>query len=46
MFKIVRRYYKKGYYSKDDVKVFVKVGDLTPEQYKQITGDDYIEDEE
>lgn len=41
MFAIVKRYYDKGIYSKDDVKVFVRVGKLTPEQYKEITGDEY-----
>ena len=43
MFKIVKRYYKKGYYSKEDVAKFVRSGSITPEQYKEITGDDYTE---
>lgn len=44
MFKIVKRYYDKGIYSKDDVKTFVKASKLTADEYKDITGDDYIED--
>lgn len=43
MFDIVKRYYDKGYYSKDNVKLFVKTGDITKEQYKEITGEDYTE---
>lgn len=43
MFKIVQRYYKRGYYTKKDVKVFVISGDITAEQYKKITNDDYAE---
>lgn len=38
--KIVSRYYPK-IYSLDDVKVFVKAGKLTPDEYMQITGEDY-----
>lgn len=41
MFKLVKRFYDKKIYSKDDVKIFVKSGDITPEQYKEITGDEY-----
>lgn len=44
MFKIVKRYYDKGIYTKEDVKTFVKAGKLTADEYKEITGDDYIED--
>ena len=42
MFAIVKRYYDKGIYSKEDVKVFVRVGKLTETQYKEITGEDYV----
>lgn len=42
MFRIVKRYYDRGIYNKDNVKVFVREGDITPEQYKEITGDEYI----
>ena len=41
MYKIVKRYYLKGYYTKDDVKKFVASGDITEEQYKEIVGEDY-----
>jgi len=39
-FKVVKRYYDMGIYSKDNVKVFVRVEKLTPEQYKEITGEE------
>lgn len=41
MFKLVKRFYDKKIYSKEDVKIFVKSEDITPEQYKEITGDEY-----
>lgn len=43
MFKIVKRYFDKGIYSVDDVKKFVRVGKITEEQFKEITGEDYTE---
>lgn len=43
MFKIVKRFYDKGYYSKEDVAVFVRAGKITAEQYEQITGEVYEE---
>lgn len=42
MFNIIKRYYEKGIYLKADVKVFVRSGDINTEQYKEITGDDYV----
>lgn len=42
MFKIVKRYYERGIYSKENVTVFVKSGKITSEQYKEITGEEYI----
>lgn len=42
MFSIVKRYYDKRIYSKNDVKKFVLAGKITPEQYKEITSEDYI----
>lgn len=42
MFAIVKRYYDKGIYSNEDVKKFVLAGKITPEQYKEITGEEYI----
>lgn len=41
MFKIVKRYYNKEIYSKEDVAVFVAAGKLTTEEYQQITGEQY-----
>lgn len=38
---IVKRYYNYGYYSNEDVKVFVNAGKITSEQYEEITGDPY-----
>ena len=43
MFKIVKRYYDKGIYSKEIVATFVRAGKITAEQYKEITGDTYEE---
>jgi uncharacterized XkdX family phage protein len=42
-FTIVKRHYDAGRYSKDDVKVFVAAGKITPEQYEQITGEPYTD---
>lgn len=41
--KIVKRYYDKGIYSKENVATFVRAGKITAEQYKEITGDTYEE---
>lgn len=43
MFKIIKRYYDKGFYSKEDVKVFVKASQITEEEYQEITGEVYGE---
>ena len=43
MFKIIKRYYDKGFYVKEDVKVFVKANQITEEEYQEITGEDYSE---
>jgi len=42
MFAIVKRYYDMKIYSTESVAKFVKASKITPEQYKQITGQDYI----
>ena len=42
MFNIVKRYYDEGIYSKSDVGKFVMAGKITVEDYKVITGDDYV----
>ena len=41
LFNVVKRYYDKCIYTKDDVAVFVRAGRLTSEQYEQITGETY-----
>lgn len=43
LYNTVKRYYDKGFYSKEDVAMFVKAGKLTAEEYKTITGDEYAE---
>lgn len=40
-YSFVYRYYMAKYYTKDDVKVFVAAGKITPEEYQKITGDPY-----
>lgn len=44
VFKIVKRYYGMGLYSDIDVCTFVMAGKLTEDEYKLITGKDYLED--
>ncbi|MGL5713677.1 MAG: XkdX family protein [Paraclostridium sp.] len=41
-FEKIERYYSKGIYTKEQVKVFVVAGKITEELYKEITGDEYI----
>ena len=41
-FEKIKRYYDKGIYTNDEVKVFVKWNKITEEQYKEITGADYL----
>lgn len=43
LYKTVKRYYDKGIYDKDDVATFVRAGQITPEEYKMITGEEYKE---
>ena len=40
-FKSIKMYYDTNRYSKEDVKVFVRVAWITEEEYKEITGDIY-----
>ncbi|MRB24031.1 XkdX family protein [Bacillus thuringiensis] len=40
---LAKRYYAKGFYSYEDVGVFVQAKKITPEQYKEITNLDYVE---
>lgn len=41
MFAIVKRYYDKGIYSKENVAKFVLAGKITTEEYQLITGEEY-----
>lgn len=41
MFKIIKRFYDRGFYSAEDVSVFVASGKITAEQYEEITGKKY-----
>lgn len=41
LYKTVKKYYDMGLYTKAQVAKFVEKGQLTPEEYKLITGDDY-----
>lgn len=43
LFKIVKRYYDKGIYTKENVATFVKAGKIKTEQYEEITGEVYVE---
>jgi len=40
-FQIVKRHFDAGRYTVEDVKVFVRAGKITPEQYEDITGQEY-----
>ncbi|EST12035.1 XkdX family protein [Sporolactobacillus laevolacticus] len=37
----ITNYYQKGYYTNDQMKVFVIAGWITADDYKMITGQDY-----
>lgn len=43
MYKIIKRYYDKGIYTKENVAVFVRAGKITAAQYAEITGEAYPE---
>ena len=42
-FRIVKRYYDMGKYTNEQMKVFVRGEKITEEEYKQITGVEYLE---
>lgn len=39
---LVIQFYNQGFYDAEKMKLFVKVGWLTSEQYKETTGVDYV----
>lgn len=41
MFERIKKWYQKGIYTKANVALYVRAGIITPEQYKEITGEDY-----
>lgn len=43
MFDIINEYYSQGYYDNNDLKIFVQTGDITSDEYKQITSEEYSE---
>ncbi len=43
LYKVVKRYYDKGLYDKDDVAKFIRAGKLTAADYETITGEPYEE---
>lgn len=43
MFKILKRYYDKGIYTVENVKIFVKVGKITAKEFYEITSEEYKE---
>lgn len=42
MFNKVEKYYDKGFYTDEQMKVFVVANYITAEEYKTITGNDYV----
>lgn len=40
-FQIVKRHFEAGRYDEEAVAVFVRAGKITPEQYEDITGQEY-----
>lgn len=42
MFAKIKKFYNLGLYSKSQVSQFVSKGVITPAQYKEITGEEYI----
>lgn len=42
-FTSVKRYYEMGFYTNENVKVFVVANMITAEDYKSITGEEYAE---
>lgn len=38
---LIKQYYKAGLYTIDDLPLFVQVGYISTDDYKQLTGKDY-----
>lgn len=43
MLSLVKQSYQAGWYTLDDVKTFVLANMITKDDYKQITGQDYVD---
>lgn len=41
-YELIKEYFDNGYWGKARVANAVKRGIITPEQYKEITGEDYV----
>lgn len=41
MYDVIKRNYERGLWTKEMVRIAVKKGVISPEQYKEITGEDY-----
>lgn len=42
----IKRYYDKTCYTNEDIAFYTKHGALTPEQYKEITNEEYPESQD
>lgn len=40
---LVIQFYNEGFYDAEKMKLFVKVGWLTSEQYQEVIGSDYVQ---
>jgi len=41
MYDVIKKNYERGLWTKEMVRIAVKKGVISPEQYKEITGEDY-----
>ena len=41
MFEKIKKFYNQGLYTKKQIRQFCEKGVITPEQYKEITGEEY-----
>lgn len=39
---LIKQYYKAGLYTIDDLPLFIQCGWITADDYKTLTGDDYV----